>query len=843
MACRPRINPQQNMTRPIHNSLTASTGAIALIAATLLLSGGMRAAAQANEWTWVNGTDTGNRPGVYGVLGSPSATSMPGSRRYAAGWTDKSGNFWVFGGDGYDANGIEGELNDLWEFFPATNEWAWMGGGNSLPCGTGGCSAFAGEYGELGIAAPVNYPGSRTGGTTWTDASGNLWLFGGDGYDSQGNNGFLNDLWEYKPSTNLWTWMGGSNELTCIWTIGGYCGVQGVYGSEGMASDASVPGGRMGAVGWTDADGNLWLFGGENFVEIGVSTYLNDLWKYNPSTQQWAWMSGSAEAPCPEGVACNGASGIYGAKGTPAPANVPGARWFSTAWTDAGGNLWLFGGEGLVANGGNDLDDMWVFVPSTNEWTWMGGSNEINVHGGQPGVYGSLGTPAPDNIPGGRKYASSWTDSAGNFWLMGGEGYDVNDGLGYLNDLWEFSPGTNTWTWSSGSSKGNSEGFYGDLDQADAENAPPSRELANLAGDGSGNLLLFGGMGKSGHLNDTWRYQISAPTVASLPAFSMPSGSYHKAITVRIGDGMRDAAIHYTVDGSTPTQSSALYTAPIPIAKTTVLKAIASVNGLANSAVAERVYAIQQSQSIHFVAMPASVTYGVKAIELSARATSGLAVTFSVLSGPAHVNGSLLTVTGAGKVTVAANQTGSSSYQAAPEVTQGIEVQKATLTVTARNLAKTYGKPHPPFTYSITGFVRSDSQAGVVKGAPAISTTANLKSPAGVYPIPVTNGTLSAANYKFRFVPGTLTVTKATLTVAAKDLTMKQGSLIPALKYTMSGFANGETQGSVTGQPKLTTNATSTSRPGLYSITVGSGNLTAKNYRFTFKAGTLTITP
>lgn len=34
---------------------------------------------------------------------------------------------------------------------------------------------------------------------SWTDASGNLWLFGGDDYDSTGAQGNPNDLWEYQP--------------------------------------------------------------------------------------------------------------------------------------------------------------------------------------------------------------------------------------------------------------------------------------------------------------------------------------------------------------------------------------------------------------------------------------------------------------------------------------------------------------------------------------------------------------------------------------------------------------------------------------------------------------------
>jgi hypothetical protein len=48
----------------------------------------------------------------------------------------------------------------------------------------------------------VNRPGlyvRRVDAFSWIDSSGNLWLFGGDGLDSIGKVGLLNDLWRYTP--------------------------------------------------------------------------------------------------------------------------------------------------------------------------------------------------------------------------------------------------------------------------------------------------------------------------------------------------------------------------------------------------------------------------------------------------------------------------------------------------------------------------------------------------------------------------------------------------------------------------------------------------------------------
>jgi hypothetical protein len=71
------------------------------------------------------------------------------------------------------------------------------------------------------------------------------------------------------------------------------------------------------------------------------------------------------------------------------------------------------------------------------------------------------------------------------------------------------------------------------------------------------------------------------------------------------------------------------------------------------------------------------VTYGAAPITLSATATSGLPVTFTVKSGPATLSGNVLTATGAGSVVVAADQAGNALWQAATEVTQALTVGKA----------------------------------------------------------------------------------------------------------------------------------------------------------------------
>ena len=87
-----------------------------------------------------------------------------------------------------------------------------------------------------------------------------------------------------------------------------------------------------------------------------------------------------------------------------------------------------------------------------------------------------------------------------------------------------------------------------------------------------------------------------------------------------------------------------------------------------------------------------------------------------------------------------------------------LTVTPATLTVTADDLTRPQGEANPPLTYTLSGLVNGDT-ASVVSDAPDLSTTATIDSPNGQYPITIAVGTLSAANYDFTTVAGTLTVT------------------------------------------------------------------------------------
>ncbi len=126
--------------------------------------------------------------------------------------------------------------------------------------------------------------------------------------------------------------------------------------------------------------------------------------------------------------------GVYGTQSQFDVGNTPGARYVSVSWTDANGNLLLFGGYGYDTASEGYMNDLWKYNISTNQWCWIKGDKRVD----QPAVYGTQGLPSALNKSGARTGCVSWTGSNGDLWLFGGYGYDASTS-GVLNDLWKIS--------------------------------------------------------------------------------------------------------------------------------------------------------------------------------------------------------------------------------------------------------------------------------------------------------------------------------------------------------------------------------------------------------------------
>ena len=97
------------------------------------------------------------------------------------------------------------------------------------------------------------------------------------------------------------------------------------------------------------------------------------------------------------------------------------------------------------------------------------------------------------------------------------------------------------------------------------------------------------GMANSAVASATYTIRVATP------ALSPGGGTYTSAVTVTLSDSTAGATIYYTMDGSTPTTASPVYSGPIMVTQTTTIKAMAAAGGMANSAVASATYTIQQS--------------------------------------------------------------------------------------------------------------------------------------------------------------------------------------------------------------------------------------------------------
>jgi hypothetical protein len=183
-------------------------------------------------------------------------------------------------------------------------------------------------------------------------------------------------------------------------------------------------------------------------------------------------------------------------------------------------------------------------------------------------------------------------------------------------------------------------------------------------------------------------------------------------------------------------------------------------NFAASSSSASSITVSAVAQTINFPAI-ASRVYGSAPFAVTATSSAGsnYPVTITVTSGPATINGGVVTLTGAGTVLLQGAQAGNADYTAA-STTQSFQVTPAPLSVAANNTSRGYGAANPTFSGTVTGAAGSDSFTE------SFSTTATATSNAGTYPIVPAASGASLANYTVTIVNGALSVTAATTTTS-----------------------------------------------------------------------------
>ncbi|MFY0625047.1 MAG: T9SS type A sorting domain-containing protein [Reichenbachiella sp.] len=226
-------------------------------------------------------------------------------------------------------------------------------------------------------------------------------------------------------------------------------------------------------------------------------------------------------------------------------------------------------------------------------------------------------------------------------------------------------------------------------------------------------------------------------------------------------------------------------------------------DGANNSSTATAVVTVEENktdQTITFDAL-ADMTYGDTDITLSATASSTLPVSFSVISGPATITGTNMSITGAGTVIVQADQNGDNDFYSASPIQRTFNVSAAILTVTASDQTISYGESTPDLTFEYSGFVNNENESALdaepsitiqERGISKLSSASPLAvaidpvQDAGTYDLVLDGG--SDENYNFQYVNATFTVNQVQLIVTADNYTITYGDATPELTYQVSGF-------------------------------------------------------
>jgi hypothetical protein len=182
-------------------------------------------------------------------------------------------------------------------------------------------------------------------------------------------------------------------------------------------------------------------------------------------------------------------------------------------------------------------------------------------------------------------------------------------------------------------------------------------------------------------------------------------------------------------------------------------------------------------------------------------------------------------------------------------------VTTGSLTITANNITKVYGATLTGGTGS-TAFAATGLAAGETVGSVTIAygTGSAATDPVAtntgqVTPSVATGGSFNPSNYTITYVSGTITVTKATLTITANGVSKVYGTALTggagSTAYTPTGLQNGETIGSVTiayGAAAAAGTAVGTYAAEVTPSAATGGTFNAGNYNITYAKGTITVT-
>jgi len=223
----------------------------------------------------------------------------------------------------------------------------------------------------------------------------------------------------------------------------------------------------------------------------------------------------------------------------------------------------------------------------------------------------------------------------------------------------------------------------------------------------NGAVLIAGGSTPSSSPNATSSAELYGATTATAnPTFTPIAGTYTSMQTVSIADTTPGATIYYTLDGSTPTTASAVYSTALTVSQTMTIKAIAAAAGYSNSAVASAAYIINLPPAATPAFTPGAGTYtSIQKVKITDSTTS--ATIYYTLDGSMPTTASAIYT---GKISV--NQTTTISAIAVAAGYSNSAVASATYTLNLPPAAAPTFNPAAGTYTSIQTVTLADSTTG-----------------------------------------------------------------------------------------------------------------------------------
>lgn len=235
------------------------------------------------------------------------------------------------------------------------------------------------------------------------------------------------------------------------------------------------------------------------------------------------------------------------------------------------------------------------------------------------------------------------------------------------------------------------------------------------------------------------------------------------------------------------------------------------------------------NQTITFDPIP-DKAYGDAPFVVNATASSGLPVTFSIVSGPATISGNTITITGVGNVRVRASQAGDANNNAAPDVDLSFNVVKGSQTIAFNPLPnRTYGDA--TFAVSASSSSGLPVSFSIASGPATVSGTTVTLNGAGTVTVRASQS--GNENYNVATnVDQSFTVAKESATITLTNLNQNYDGTQKTVTATTN--PSGLTGVSI----KYNGSSTAPSNAGSYSVVA---SLTNDNYTATDATGTLVI--